>query len=96
MVTINTTPTRNIHINHLIEIENSPYIVISPCEYGQITSCCLIHCRQGKVYIRKDDKWSSLSSNYFGKIRDIVMEALNDEQIPKFTTDLTGLKSILN
>ena len=97
MVTVNTTPPRNIHIKQLIDIENSPYIIITPCGFGeQITNCCLIHCRQGKIYLRKYDKWSSLSSNYFRQIRDIVLEALNDEQIPKFTTDFIGLKSILN
>ena len=97
MVTINTYTT-SITIKQVIDIENSPYVVITSSHFGEpLTNCCLLHCRRGRIYSREVNGWSCIKDPYYcGEIRKIVLQALNNEQIPKFSTDLFGLNSILN
>ena len=97
MVALNTAG-RLISVKQVINIENSPYIVITSCRQGaQTTNCCLLHCSQGKIYSRLDDRWSSvMDPYYYQQTRNNILRALEDERVPKFTTDVLGLNSILN
>ena len=97
MVTLNTQG-RLISVKQVIDIQNSPYIVVTSSRQGaQTTNYCLLHCHRGKIYYRDNDSWSSvMDPYYYRETRKSILRALEDENIPKFTTDVLGFNSILN
>jgi hypothetical protein len=95
---VTNSHSKDIQIRHVIDIRNSSYIVVTAYQHSNSrTKCYLLDCQRGEIYSREHNHWNQVNDPFdHFEIQRLIRKALSDERVPKFSTDSSGLTSVLN
>ncbi len=94
MVCINTYYSK-IQFKHFVEVPSSDCVIGTAHDEGKKLKLFLIVNGSGPIYKRNglNSTWDEIDNEHREAVRKLVREALNDNRIPRYSTDTL---SILN